>query len=312
MGLRRFLPFASGSSTEVSRPFTPSFAERRKRAERLAEDHPEAGPALSFYRKLLEIQEPLAEHRSLRRWRDRASAPSDGEGPALQLARLPVDRLTGDFREFLEELIPAATPVLAPIGRKLAGGEPGLSARTLEAFLAGRGLEAAAEGLDCTPFQLGFFPRAFLQPLAEGLAELAAGEGFAPRGASENGAQVPARRDCPVCGRLPVAALLADEPEVEGRLRLVCSLCATAWPFPRLTCPGCGETEGERLSHHVADDWPHVRVEDCESCRRYLKTVDLREDGNAVPVVDDIASPELDVWADDEELRKIQPNILGI
>lgn len=311
MGLRRFLPFASGSTTEVSRPFTPSFTERRKRAEKLAEDHPEARPALGFYRRLLEIQEPLAEGRSLRRWY-RASAPSDGEEPALRLARLPVDRLRGDFREFVEELIPAATPVLAPIGRKLAGGEPELSERTLEAFLAGRELEAVAEGLDCTPFQLEFFPRAFLQPVAEGLAELAAGDGYDPDGASEAGGEVPARRDCPVCGRLPVAALLADEPEVEGRLRLVCSLCATAWPFPRLTCPGCGEAEGERLSHHVADGWPHVRVEDCESCRRYLKTVDLRENGNAVPVVDDIATPELDVWADDEELRKIQPNVLGI
>lgn len=312
MGLRRFLPFASGSPARVARPFAPSWTERSERAEKLAADHPGAAAPLGFYRGLLELQRPISDRGSLAGWLDRVSARTAGEGPALRLERLPIDELVGDFRRFAEALVPKATSMLAPIGRELAGRESGLAARTLEAYLSGRGLEAPAEEVGCTPFQLEFFPRAFLQPVAEGLAALPHERGDGRRGTGGPDADEGAGGECPACGHLPVAALIADEPEVENRRRLVCSLCATAWPFPRLTCPSCGETEADRLGHHVAESWPHLRVEECESCERYLKTADLREDGNALPVVDDIASLELDVWADDRGLEKIRPNVLGI
>lgn len=310
MGLRRFLPFASESPPAEARPHAPSWSERAQRAERLAEEHPTAEAPLTFYRELLELQEPLSEHRKLRRWLERASVSDGGEGPALRLERLPAGKMVGEFREFVEDLLPAATDVLTPIGRDLAG-DAGVAGRTLEAFLAGEGLEAPAGELGCTAFQLAFFPRAFLQPVAEGLAALAHERG-AGRLRAEDPDDVVAAMECPICGRLPVAALIADEPEVENRRRLVCSLCSTAWPYPRLTCPACGETEADLLGHYVAESWPHLRVEECESCRRYLKTSDLREDGTALAVVDDIASLELDVWADEREMEKIQPNVLGI
>ncbi|MFW6192539.1 MAG: formate dehydrogenase accessory protein FdhE [Gemmatimonadota bacterium] len=291
----------------------PTRARRSERAEELARDHPEAAPLLDFYRDLLEIQEPLSEHRSLRSWGDRVSVPPGADGStALRLDRLPVDDLLDDFRRFLEDLVPAATPVLKPVGRRLATGPSDAASRTLEAFLAGRRLEGPAGELGCTPFQLAFFPRAFLQPVAEGLASLAPARAGAGSGHGNGDPDGDPRTECPVCGHPPVVGLIADEQEVENRRRLVCSLCATAWPFPRLTCPACGETEPDLLGHYVAEEWPHLRLEECESCGRYLKTADLREDGHAVPVVDDLASPELDVWADDQELRKIHRNVLGI
>ena len=57
---------------------------------------------------------------------------------------------------------------------------------------------------------------------------------------------------------------------------------------------------------------PHVRVEECKTCGSYLKSVDLRQNGNAVPLVEDIATVELDVWADEHELWKIQRNLFGL
>lgn len=248
----------------------------------------------------------------MRRWADRVSVTAGEVGTALRLERLPVDELLDDFRRFLDELVPEATSVLKPVGRRLATGTSDTASRTLEAFLAGRGLEGPAEELGCTPFQLAFFPRAFMQPLAEGLASIAPAPGDPGSGSEDGHPGGDPTTECPVCGRLPVMGLIADEQEAEGRRRLVCSLCGSAWPFPRLTCPACGETEADLLGHYVAETWPHLRVEECESCGRYLKTADLREDGYAVPVVDDLASPELDVWADDRELRKIQRNVLGI
>ncbi|MCH7491120.1 MAG: hypothetical protein IID05_10550 [Gemmatimonadetes bacterium] len=40
--------------------------------------------------------------------------------------------------------------------------------------------------------------------------------------------------------------------------------------------------------------------------------MDLRKDGRAVPLVDDLATVELDVWCRERGLRKIQPNLLGM
>jgi formate dehydrogenase maturation protein FdhE len=43
-----------------------------------------------------------------------------------------------------------------------------------------------------------------------------------------------------------------------------------------------------------------------------LKVIDLRKDGAAEPIVDDLASPELDIWAGARGLVKVQPNLLGL
>ncbi len=43
-----------------------------------------------------------------------------------------------------------------------------------------------------------------------------------------------------------------------------------------------------------------------------MKSVDLRVDGLAVPVVDDLGSVELDLWAQQQGLEKLQRNLLGL
>ena len=58
--------------------------------------------------------------------------------------------------------------------------------------------------------------------------------------------------------------------------------------------------------------WPHVRVEECRACQTYIKTVDLRTNGLAVPLVDEIASVELDLWAREQGMVKLQRNVLGL
>ena len=106
--------------------------------------------------------------------------------------------------------------------------------------------------------------------------------------------------------------MLDDEPDAQNTRRLVCALCATAWVFPRSVCPGCGTSGDEGLQFHVHDALPHVRVEACRTCHHYLKSVDLRVAGLAVPLVDDLATVELDLWAAEHGLEKIAPNVLGL
>ena len=116
---------------------------------------------------------------------------------------------------------------------------------------------------------------------------------------------------CPFCGEKPVAAVL--RPEGDGGKRfLLCSLCFTEWEYRRLLCPSCGEEDPAKLAVYTAEEFPHVRVEACESCRVYLKAVDLTKNGLAVPEVDEIASVVLDLWAAEHGYTKLQTNLFGL
>lgn len=116
---------------------------------------------------------------------------------------------------------------------------------------------------------------------------------------------------CPVCGEKPVAAVL--RPEGDGGKRfLLCSRCFTEWEFRRLLCPHCGEEDKEKLPVYTAAEFPHVRVEACDTCRVYLKSIDLTKNGLAVPEVDELASIALDLWAAERGYTKLQSNLFGL
>jgi FdhE protein len=116
---------------------------------------------------------------------------------------------------------------------------------------------------------------------------------------------------CPFCGAKPVVAIL--RPEGDGAKRsLLCSLCFTEWEFRRLLCPHCGEEDQDKLAIYTAAEFPHVRVEACDTCRGYIKSVDLTRNGLAVPEVDEVAAIALDLWAAEKGYTKLQPNLFGL
>ena len=55
-----------------------------------------------------------------------------------------------------------------------------------------------------------------------------------------------------------------------------------------------------------------MRVEACDTCRHYLKGIDLTRLGIAVPLVDEVASAPLDLWADEHGYVKIELNLVGL
>lgn len=115
---------------------------------------------------------------------------------------------------------------------------------------------------------------------------------------------------CPFCGEKPVAAVL--RPEGDGGKRfLLCSQCFTEWEFRRLLCPNCGEEDQDKLPVFTAEEFPHVRIEACDTCQMYLKAIDLTKNGLAVPEVDELAAPALDLWASEQGYRKLQANLFG-
>jgi FdhE protein len=79
-----------------------------------------------------------------------------------------------------------------------------------------------------------------------------------------------------------------------------------------MACAGCGEETGARLPvYSDADQFPHLRIDACETCRRYLLSVDLRRDAAAVPEVDELAALPLDLYAAERGLTKVVPNAMG-
>ena len=54
-----------------------------------------------------------------------------------------------------------------------------------------------------------------------------------------------------------------------------------------------------------------IRVEACDTCQFYLKSVDLTVDGLAVPLVDEVATVTLDLWATEHGYKKVAPNLMG-
>lgn len=139
---------------------------------------------------------------------------------------------------------------------------------------------------------------AFLQPCAEFLLLKA----LEPK-------RGPAPGLCPFCGRKPGFAIL--RPLGDGAARsLGCTFCLNEWEFRRILCAGCGEQTEQKLSVFTAGD--NIRVECCDSCRTYIKTIDLTKDGHAEPIVDEMASAPLDLWAQERGYVKLRPNLLGI
>ncbi len=121
----------------------------------------------------------------------------------------------------------------------------------------------------------------------------------------------PGGSECPSCGSKPVAGVLRGEGDGAKRA-LMCSFCALEWPYRRLICAHCGEEDKEKLPVYLAAQIPHVRVEACDTCHTYLKSVDLTKDGFAVPQVDEIATVVLNLWAEEHGYSKIETNLLGM
>jgi FdhE protein len=145
-----------------------------------------------------------------------------------------------------------------------------------------------------------FFARAFLQPYAASI-----------RSRSNMRWTGPAPYLCPFCKRRPGLGVLRPLGD-GGQRSLVCSFCLAEWEFRRIVCPGCGEENHAKLPVYTAEELKHVRVEACDSCRSYIKTVDMTKSGRAEPIVDEMASIPLDLWAQKQGYTKLQPNLLQL
>jgi Protein involved in formate dehydrogenase formation len=115
---------------------------------------------------------------------------------------------------------------------------------------------------------------------------------------------------CPLCGCKPIVGVLRSEGD-GAKKSLICMLCAHEWVFRRIYCPACAEEREPQMAYYSAPEIGHVRVDVCDTCHTYLKSIDLTRMGLAVPVVDELATIPLDLWAREHGYEKLQMNLLG-
>jgi FdhE protein len=125
--------------------------------------------------------------------------------------------------------------------------------------------------------------------------------------------RVHTRGHCPFCGGSPATSCRRSGAESDGSARsLVCALCGLEWPINRILCPACSEGEPRKLPSFTSEPHTAARIEACETCGRYMKSIDMSKDVHAVPEVDDVASIALDLWAVEQGYTRIEPGLAGM
>jgi hypothetical protein len=267
------------------------WAAHRRRATALRERYPFAAEVLGLYLALLDIWDEAAR-----------SVESDRPEPD----RLPQWAAQRVLPGVVAATGAAGPELLAKAVRDVV--DRGDAEATLVAWLAGEELPPVER----------YLARATLQAPLSALSSVDTNS--SPRD----------DRHCPSCGGEPQLSWRGhdEDPLVSGRRHLVCARCSHSWAYSSSACPGCGETSGSRSAVYaerrdgpvvgrLAENderatFPHLRIAACTACRRYVIDVDRGRDSQAVPEVDELAALPLDLYAADQGLVKITPNLMGL
>ena len=269
---------------------------RRLRAEALRARHPFAAEPLTLYLALLPVQEHA--------W----SSAFESRPPPDELPRWAQAQV---LPAVVEATVAAGPAALGEAARgRLTEGAGG---DALAGWLAGAELDPVDQ----------YLARASLGPVLEALGDQAGAACSRPPGGGEGSV-------CPCCGGPPQVSCLASTGEslVSGPRSLLCARCGTSWGCSRSVCPACGERGEEQLqvyAEHLEGPvsgrsngdaearpvFPQLRIAACSTCSRYLIEVDMARDTRAVPEVDELAALPLDLYAADEGLTKVTPNLMG-
>jgi len=80
---------------------------------------------------------------------------------------------------------------------------------------------------------------------------------------------------CPVCGAHPTIAVIREKI---AQRWLHCSRCGHEWRFSRMLCPGCEQESPSGLDYFYLEDRQQETAFTCNSCKRYLITLNQISD----------------------------------
>ncbi len=262
---------------------------------RYAKTMPQYREALDFLQRILDFQVSLMERLEPASPIEAAVAREKCQAglPLFQDESLPIPAAL--FREALESLRPLLPEGAIRLALDQLLDSNFMMPANVELLLddlranSNSCIQRLAEATSAEPDMLAFLLRTVLSPFFQKQAR--AYREWVDAAAWRRGI-------CPMCGSEPAMARLAHD---DGQRILACSLCHTEWVFDRLRCPFC-ENEGQPLLRHfTVDDDQAYRVDCCDRCQRYLKTVDERKLGHPASLpVEEVITPYLDVLAGEQ------------
>jgi hypothetical protein len=276
---------------------------RIRRANELTSSYTFAAEGLLFYARLATFQKSFYQEIQ----KTLADSPKTSSDRPLR-DELDLFLLLPNFPGFLSVIQQIAPVPLAQAAAGLAQKGPAGWQHAIEDFWQGD-FETVAAVDDMEPVRGGDLCDAipshrllawmFLQPYAEYLADY-----------RESAIVDGTPSTCPLCGSKPIVGVLRSEGD-GAKKSLICMLCAHEWSFRRIYCPACGEEREPQMAYYSTPEIAHVRVDVCDTCHTYLKSIDLTKTGLAVAVVDELATIPLDLWAREHGYEKLQINLLG-
>lgn len=240
-----------------------------------------------------------------RQWQERipapATRPSDVSMEGAFLSGDPLITLVEPvispalFAEVLADLagqLAQFQPDARPLADALAKASPAEREALAESLLDGRGAGDWAVQPDVLLTLAGLALQPFMARFAQAVAP---------------GAPLPMWRKnfCPVCGTAPDVCRI--DPD---NLRFLhCPQCDTQWEHHRLTCVNCDTDDVKKVNILTVEEMEPWRVEVCDVCGGYTKTLDQRHGGHlAMPRVDlyleDARTLQLDLLAEQEGYRR--------
>jgi FdhE protein len=115
--------------------------------------------------------------------------------------------------------------------------------------------------------------------------------------------------ECPLCGSPPQMAQLRDE---EGKRYLQCSFCGCQWRWERIACPSCNNKDLNSLHYLYTEEEEAYRVDCCDQCKGYIKTVDSRKlDYEPYLDLEDIVTIHLDILAMEKGYHRFALTLWG-
>ena len=266
-------PSSSLASAELER--------RAARAQLIAGESPKAGEPLLFAAGLFAAQARAAK----------ALEAAHGKRPLSGRLGDDCERFEDESQAILRYVSESAPRPLADAASARMSDSPPTASTRLVVYWTADGTEAG-----------DYLSRAILRPYVETL-----------RRSSVAPDRVHRRGRCPFCGGSPWIALRRDGAEMEGAHRfLVCALCGGEWSVFRILCPACFEQDPQKLPSFGTESHSAVRIEACETCRRYVKSIDLSGDARPIPEVDDLVSLSMDLWAAEQGFTRIEPGLAGL
>jgi len=264
----------------------------RERAQQLKEKRPGYGEILDFYVKVKESQ--AASGASLKMdmmnvKKERTGFPAEVGFPLVKKEDFPLD-VEASIKLFqsLCRIGKAANPHMAAQIEKIikALSENKID---LKKVLTGSVKEQKIENVAadwCLDKQvLSFLIQNSIRPSIEaGMEQLR----------SEVNAESWLRSHCPVCGSLPSLNLLKGEG---GKRYSLCSYCGYQWRIARLSCSVCSNKEPGSLKYFYGEGEEAYRIDLCDKCNHYIKTIDYRNLEESDPSLEDLATLHLDVLA---------------